>query len=402
MSFMKILLTSTGSWGTGSFTVINALIDEFSSMGHQVKVLFPDNGAPSAESEYYYQNPDIYKIWKFPIEKAGVKLDNFPLMISDPNPRNESGITFKDLSIEQFNLYQSEFKTQIKKVIDEFQPDIIECQHIWLMAHVIHELGVPYCVTAHHSDQMGYHFDTRMQPFAQSAAINAKYVFTISEYVHKEVLELYKIPAEKVIMLPNGYDRKVFCKKRVDRAEFLAELGVNIPDDADIITFAGKLSRTKGIDTILAANCILNNPKIHVLVFGAGDIEDIVDDCVHEHALERLHFVGHQPPEIVAQAHNIAKISIMPSRSEGFGIAGLEAMGCGLPLIATEDTGAESFAVGKIIASENPEQLANGMMELLNLSDFDYDDLSQKALETAQTYSWAAVAKKRLDYYSKS
>lgn len=398
---MKILLTSTGSWGTGSFTVINALIAEFSAMGHQVQVLMPDDGTPSAESEYYYQNSDIYKIWKFPIEKNGIKLDNFPLMIPDPNPRNESGVTFKDLSFEQFNLYQSEFKTQIKKVIDEFQPDIIECQHIWLMAHVIHELGVPYCVTAHHSDQMGYEYDARMQPFAQSAAIYAKYVFTISEYVHKEVLELYDVPADKVILLPNGYDKKVFCEKPVNRAKFLAELGVNIPDDADIVTFAGKLSRTKGIDTILAANCLLNNPKIHLLMFGAGDIQAIVDDCKHEHALERLHFVGHQPPKIVAQAHNIAKISIMPSRSEGFGMAGLEAMGCGLPLIATENTGAESFAVGKIIASENPEQLANGIVELLNLSDTEYQSLAAKALETAQKYSWDAVAKKRIDYYSK-
>ena len=397
---MKILLTSTGSWGTGSFTVINALIDEFSAMGHQVKVFLPDDGTPSAESEYYYNNPEIYKIWKFPIEKGGIKLDNFPLMISDPNPRNESGITFRDLSIEQFNLYQSEFKTQIKKVIDEFQPDIIECQHIWLMAHVIHELGVPYCVTAHNSDQMGYEFDARMQPFADSAAVNAKYVFTISEYVHKEVLEIYDMPAEKVIMLPNGYDKKVFCKKQVDRAEFLAGLGVNIPTDADIITFAGKLSRTKGIDTVLAANCLLNDPKIHMLMFGAGDIEDIVDDCIHEHALERLHFVGHQPPEIVAQAHNIAKISIMPSRSEGFGIAGLEAMGCSLPLIATENTGAESFAVGKIIASEEPEQLANAILELLNLSDVEYQSLADKALEMAQKYSWDVVAKKRLEYFA--
>ncbi len=135
-------------------------------------------------------------------------------------------------------------------------------------------------------------------------------------------------------------------------------------------------------------------------MFGAGDIEDIVDDCIHEHALERLHFVGHQPPEIVAQAHNIAKISIMPSRSEGFGIAGLEAMGCSLPLIATENTGAESFAVGKIIASEEPEQLANAILELLNLSDVEYQSLADKALEMAQKYSWDVVAKKRLEYFA--
>ena len=129
---MKILITSTGSWGTGSFTVIEGVVHSLLELGHQVKVIFPDltSQLPAKFS------PEHYEIWKFPIEQQGVRLENFPLMITDPHPLNPTAITFKDLSQAQFDLYCSEFKREITALIDEFQPDIIESNHIWLMAYV--------------------------------------------------------------------------------------------------------------------------------------------------------------------------------------------------------------------------------------------------------------------------
>ena len=58
----KILITVTGSWGTGSFTQVRAVTDSLLSLGHVVKVFFPDNKQPCIEGNYYYKNPDIYKI----------------------------------------------------------------------------------------------------------------------------------------------------------------------------------------------------------------------------------------------------------------------------------------------------------------------------------------------------
>jgi len=196
--------------------------------------------------------------------------------------------------------------------------------------------------------------------------------------------------------MPNGYDKLVFNRQDVDRAKFLQELEVDIPANADIVNFAGKLSYTKGVDIILAANRILNNPNIHFLMFGTGNIEDVIKN---KYPLDHLHFVGHQPPEILAQAHNISKLSIMPSRTEGFGLAGLEAMGCGLPIIVTQNTEPANFAIGEIIDQENPKQLAKAIVKILNLPKNQYDNLSIKAEMAAQRFSCETIAKTRLRYY---
>lgn len=398
---MRILLTSTGSWGTGSFMVIKAITNEFLKLGHKVKIFFPDAGQESNDKAEYYDNPDLYSIWKFPLEKNGVKLPNFPLMIPDPHPRNTTAVTFKNLSDEQFTLYINECKKELKAIIDEFQPNIIECQHIWIMDYIIQSLELPFFATAHHSDQMAFHYDNRMQKIIKQSAKHAQYIFSISDHVKQEVTELYEVAKEKIIVLPNGYDKTIFKRQKVDRNTFFKSLKTDIPPQADIITFAGKISHTKGIDLILQANRLLNNPNIHFLVFGTGDIKN----CIGTNELKKLctnniHFLDHQPAHIVAQAHNIAKLSIAPSRTEGFGLACLEAMGCGLPVIATQDTGMESFAIGEIIEQENPEQLANAITNILNMPINDYSVLSKKAEITADKFSWEAVAKTRLRYYA--
>ena len=101
----------------------------------------------------------------------------------------------------------------------------------------------------------------------------------------------------------------------------------------------------------------------------------------------------------MANAHNIAKLNIIPSRSEGFGIAALEAMGCGLPIVATKNTEPANFAVGKIIEQENPKQLAKAILTILNLPKEQYQKLSRQAEQSAHKFSWETVAKTRLQYY---
>jgi glycosyltransferase involved in cell wall biosynthesis len=55
-------------------------------------------------------------------------------------------------------------------------------------------------------------------------------------------------------------------------------------------------------------------------------------------------------------------LGIMPSRSEGFGIACLESMACGLPMVVSRCGGPEHFAVGEIIDTESAKQLADGAL----------------------------------------
>ena len=173
---------------------------------------------------------------------------------------------------------------------------------------------------------------------------------------------------DRVRVMGNGYDDAVFRPRRVDRAALMHEYDLEIPPEAPIVTFAGKLSKTKGVDILLEANEILRRrwwrpPTIprgawasrpaepgdardkwpeppHFILFGTGNLEETLNPAKADtYSLEGVHRRGHCSYEEVSRFHNVAHHSIMPSRTEGFGLAALEAMGCGLPMIVSDIEG---------------------------------------------------------------
>jgi glycosyltransferase involved in cell wall biosynthesis len=398
---LKILFINTGPWGTGSFTIVKGLAKELRKLGHQVKVFFPDANFDSIDKDEYYSNTDLYHIWKFPLKSNGLEIATFPLMITDPHPRNPHAITFKQLSDDQLALYEHELHKHLSQLINSFKPDIIECHHIWYASWVLSQMGLDYIVTAHHSDQLGFRYDHRVQKKAIASAVSARKIIAISEFVKREVMRLYHVDENKIIIADNGYDTDVFKETPLDRQEVLDQLKIKMNPDAKIISFAGKLSKTKGIDILLQANKLLDPAmNIHFIVMGAGEIQDFCSKMDPDsYSLNNMHFVGHQTPEGVSNIHNISLLSVLPSRSEGFGISCLEAMGCGLPMVVTRSGGPEHFAVGKIIDVGSPKQLADGIMEILNLPADEYQALRKQAQDVAKRYAMTRVTQKHLEIY---
>jgi glycosyltransferase involved in cell wall biosynthesis len=403
---MNVLFTMTGSWGTGSGTVVEAVVEKLVARGHRVCVLYPEtSGAPSLEGEH--APAARHEVWPFPLLERGVELYTFPLMIPDPNPTNfDRAWTFRDLEQGQIDLYISSFQRRLREVVEDFEPDVIECQHIWLMPYAVAELGLPFVVAAHHSDQMGFHFDERIRPYATRAAEAASFIFALTAPNHDEIVELYGVEESKVLTLGNGYDRKVFKPADVDRAAVFDRFGLDVPDDAPLVTFAGKLSRTKGVDVLLRSHRLVQErraaagePPYHLVLFGTGSLGDVLDGATPA-SLDRVHLLGHQPYAVVRDFHNLARFSVMPSRTEGFGLAALEAMGCGLPIITTAIGAADTFAVGPVVPPEDAEALADAMLDLLRLDAADLADLSEAALARAHTFSWDTITDRRLDVYA--
>src|SRR5665647_359166 len=113
---MRILITNTGPWGTGSGTVADGVMTELKRRGHEVMAFFPDSGFPGNGYEKFYGDEESYHIVKFPIIHNGVALYTFPLIIEDPNPRNyKDAWTFKDLTEEELEAYFSYMKEELEK-----------------------------------------------------------------------------------------------------------------------------------------------------------------------------------------------------------------------------------------------------------------------------------------------
>lgn len=399
---MKILFTNTGPWGTGSATVVDGIMKDLIRRGHQACVIFPDSGFKSTDFDNYYRHTEKYCILKFPVTYDGEYLYTFPLIITDPHPRNfRKAWTFKNLTQAQFKTYMDYYGDLAKKTIHEFKPDIIECQHIWIMDYVIKQIGYQYISTAHHSDQMGFRYDERMRSYAIEAARNASYVFAISESVKEEVLDLYPVNPEKVAIMENGYNQSLFFPKKVDRNELLAKFGLVQYKDIPIITFAGKISKTKGADYLLMANKIIQKDRnVLFLIFGAGEYEDVLDsDLKGEYEFKNIVLMGHQTHDVLSSFHNIARLSVLPSRSEGFGIAALEAMGCGTPVVASNTGGLGELIVGSLVPIGDYNEIANQVLRILDMPEIDYQQLRHKSYKAAQKYSWKEIVDKRLKVY---
>jgi len=401
---LKVLFTNTGPWGTGSVTVVDGVMKELVRRGHHARVIFPDSGFASPDFSKYYEHPDTFGILRFPVTYQGQHLYTFPLIITDPHPRNyRHAWTFKDLSEAQLEAYMSYFSDLADRIVEEFRPDIIECQHIWIMDYVIESKGHSYISVAHHSDQLGFRYDERMRAYARRAAANASHIFAISDSVREEVLELYPVESERVEVLPNGYDHDVFHPREVDREALLQRFGLERYLEIPLVTFAGKISRTKGFDCLLMANKIIQKQReVAVVVFGAGDPEDVLEpDCKDSYEWKNVIMMGHQTPDVLAGFHNLARLSVLPSRSEGFGIAALEAMGCRVPVVATRTGGLSDLIVGGLAPIGDYRQIAEKILEILELSEPEYSRLCDRAHERARKYSWKSIVDKRLKLYGR-
>lgn len=400
---MRILITNTGPWGTGSGTVADGIMQELKKRGHEVMAFFPDSGLPGPGYNKYYGHSNLYCIVSFPITYKGVPLYTFPLIIPDPNPRNyKAAWTFKDLSEVELTAYFAYIREKLTKVLDKFRPDVIECQHIWAFDHIVGDLGYNYISVAHHSDQLGFLYDPRMRSIAHRAAKKATYIIAISDYVRREVIELYDISRDKVITITNGYDQTIFYPFSVDRKQIYSELGLTGQEDLPVVTFCGKISRRKGIDVLLQANRIIQKKsKSFLWLAGCGDLESFSKEEQRKFCLENILLLGHLDPQVLSRLHNISRLSVVPSRSEGFGIAALEAMGCALPLVASKVGGLDSFVVGELVKPEDPVALAEAILKLMQLPEKNYRKLCGQALETARPYSWATLVDKRMPYYRK-
>jgi len=405
---MRVLLAMTGPPGTGSGTVAEAVLDELGRQGHEAFLFYP---AVVGEGDGDLPDDPRHRVWRFPLRRDGLEIPTFPKMIPDPHPREVgASLTCADLSPQELDLYLTSARDALARVVAELSPDAIECHHLWSVSWAAAELGLDYVAVPHHSDQMGYRFDERMRPYAERAAGAARAILPLSDFVRREVLDLYPVAEETVRVLPPGYDQRTFRPLEVDRAEVFAAAGIaangvdlesGATDTLPIVGFSGKISHTKGVDVLLRANRRLQAERpVHLVVAGTGTVEEAFPDVdPAELHLANVSFPGHVSHPRLARLHSASAVHVIPSREEGFGIAALEAMGCGAPLVASRVGGLPEFAVGELVPPEDVDALVGAILSILALDPEETRELRHRARQAALGYSWQRIVEERLEIY---
>ena len=173
--------------------------------------------------------------------------------------------------------------------------------------------------------------DTRVYEIERAGMAAADRVIAVSNLTRNIVIEKYNIPAEKVVTVHNAVR---FAEKENE----LPERGVK----DKIITFLGRITFQKGPDYFVeaAAKVLKRVPNVRFVMAGSGDMMNHVIRRVARLGIaDRFHFTGFLKGDDVHKMFQLSDVYIMPSVSEPFGIAPLEAMRANVPSIISKQSG---------------------------------------------------------------
>ena len=175
------------------------------------------------------------------------------------------------------------------------------------------------------------------------------------------------------------------------------ELGYRGPEGTPFICAVGRLTPQKGFDILMRAFAEVGDPDLHLVILGNGPLRTDLLELAKELGLaSKLHLPGFiNPPTPVLRN---AKAFVLSSRWEGFGNVLVEALGCGLPIVATKCPGGpreilEAGRYGQLVPVDDVAALAKAIREALDSPVAT--TVSRKA--RANDYAPRVVAQKYLD-----
>lgn len=205
-------------------------------------------------------------------------------------------------------------------------------------------------------------------------------------------------PAARVVVIPNGIDLDEFAKPTTfSRREYLKRFANLDGDAGPVIISMGRLHRKKGFDVLIDAFAEVRrvHPRAVLLIAGADDGEQAtLEQRVEILSLQGcVNFVGELKGTDKAEFLAGGDLLALPSHSENFGNVYLEALACGVPIVASRETPweeVERFGCGKWV-DNSVSATAAAMLDLLV---GNRGAMAVSAKNMAARYSWAQVAER--------
>jgi len=294
---------------------------------------------------------------------------------------------------------------------EEGKPDIIHI-HDWLTAYsgivLKHVLKVPLIVTIH-ATEIGrrggiWSEEQRMiHEWEWRASFEAWKVIVCSNYMINEVQKAFMLPSEKIIKVPNAVEVKDI-EKIVPEPDLKEKYA--LPYEK-IILFVGRHVYEKGPDILIEAFNILvnqyNRQDVKLVIVGDGPMKEYLVSLVNRYGLwEKVYFTGRISDEDLFALMKIAYVGVFPSRYEPFGIAILEAMASGLPVIVPNFGGPNEIIEHEVEGfkvSLYPHEIAERLLNLLNNPELR-DKMSINAKKKIKKlYTWDRIARFTVGIY---
>jgi glycosyltransferase involved in cell wall biosynthesis len=291
---------------------------------------------------------------------------------------------------------------EVKKIIQEFDPDVIHIQMLMWIGQVAmrygNKYGIPIVSTNHAMPE------NLMDNIKLLAPVARPINYMLKQYgarFHSKA-DFVTLPTQSAIDMFNANDKIDVPMQAVSNGIDLVRFQVGTPDarllkkfklptDRPIITYVGRLDAEKHLWVLLEAFAkVLKSKEAHLLVVGDGtDRLNLRDQAYQLGIMDHISFAGLVSEDDKVALHQVGTVFAMPSPMELQSIATLEAMASGQPIVAV-DAGALSELCqdqrnGFLCDRDDYEQMADGLLKIISDPGLRHK-MSKESIAIAKTH----------------
>jgi glycosyltransferase involved in cell wall biosynthesis len=222
--------------------------------------------------------------------------------------------------------------------------------------------------------------------------------------MEREIREIFSVPEDKLFTIPNGVELN---NLNIDFNEEQFRSNYAMPNEK-IVFFLGRHVYEKGIQLLVeAAPDIVNSySKVKFIIAGEGPMTNELKEKVKLLGLDhKFLFIGYIEELTKNKLLKCADAAVFPSLYEPFGIAALEAMAAGCPVVVSDVGGLSEIVKHEVnglkAAVGSKDSLRDNIVRLLTDESFKEKMDENLIKETLSCYSWDKIAVKTLELYGK-
>ena len=287
----------------------------------------------------------------------------------------------------------------IEELIDRYRLDLVHFQGGPGGLFLFKRLSVPVLYTVHHTyfQQQKYIRSQRWKYLfyllEKRSYQKTRHIMADSPSTRNILLKHYGIASHACTAVPIGVDTTRFYP-------------LNKPRIPNSLLFIGRLEKRKGIDFLIKAVAHVRRtiPDVKVYIAGGGKLDrSTVQYIKRHHLMPHLSFEGTIPDEMVNVWYNRVTAMVIPSVFEGFGLAAIESMASGTPVIATRVDGLKDIIIhGKngLLADYNDDRTLSAHIINVLTNEGTRQILVQHGFHTVnRSYNWGKIGDNVLNTY---
>lgn len=238
---------------------------------------------------------------------------------------------FRDMSPDQLAAYRETWREHVRRLVDEFRPDVAHSHHVWIMSSLLKDVApdLPVVVHCHATGLRQMALCPHLADEVR-AGCRRNDRFVVLHRAHaKELAGTIGVPEERIHIVGAGFREDLFHVR-----------GREATDDGggQRLLYVGKYSASKGLPWLLDAveGLASAHPglELHVAGSGAGPEAEALEERMRALA-PRVHLHGHLAQPELADLMRRCAVCVLPSFYEGLPLVLVEALACGCRLVAT-------------------------------------------------------------------